>query len=149
VSVVDASVEIEASPKRVWEVVADPTNLPNWDHHIVAVEGVPSGGLTEGARYVTWVRFMGVRARAEVEVETLRPERYAKTRLGGILEGTVETWLDPLGDQRTRLRHRIEYSFIGGPLGRMAARGVKLLGASLLLRRGTLAQKRQVESERG
>lgn len=146
-SVVEASVEIDASPKRVWEVVADPRNLPNWDHHIVAVEGVPPGGLTEGTRYQTWVRFMGVRARADVEVVTLEPERYAKVRLGGILDGTVETWLDPLGDDRTTLRHRIEYRFIGGPLGRMAARGVKLLGASFLLRRGAVAQKRQAESE--
>jgi uncharacterized membrane protein len=147
VSVVEASVEIDASPKRVWEVVADPRNLPNWDHHIVAVEGVPPGGLAEGSRYMTWVRFMGVRARADVEVVTLEPERYAKTRLHGILEGTVETWLDRLGEHQTRLRHRIEYRFVGGPLGRMAARGVKLLGASFLLRRGTLAQKGQAESE--
>ncbi len=88
---------------------------------------------------------MGVRAKADMEVQALDLERYAKVRLRGILEGTIESWLDPLDGQRTKLRHRVEYRFIGGPLGRVAARGVKLLGAALLLRRGTLAQKRQVE----
>lgn len=144
-SVVEASVEVDAPPRRVWDVVADPTNLPRWDHHILTVEGVPSDGLTEGSRYRTWIRFMGVRAKVDTLVQVLEPERYAKSLLRGILEGTVETWLEPLDGQRTNLRHRVEYRFIGGPLGRVAARGVKLLGASLLLRRGTLAQKRQAE----
>lgn len=144
-SVVETSVEIDAPPERVWRVVADPNNLPKWDHHILTVEGVPAHGLTEGTTYRTWIRFMGMRARADVEVQVLQPRRYAKIRLRGLLAGTVETWLQPLDGRRTELRHRVEYRFIGGPLGRMAARGVKLLGASVLLRRGTLAQKRQVE----
>ena len=148
-SVVEASVEIDASPERVWEVVADPRNLPKWDHHVIEVEGVPHGGLTEGATYRTWVRFMGVRARADAEVLTFQPVRYAMVRLRGIVDGTIETWLDSLDGHRTRLRHRVEYRFIGGPLGRVAARGVKLLGASLLVRRGTLAQKRQIEGRLG
>jgi uncharacterized protein YndB with AHSA1/START domain len=145
VSVVEASVEIDAPPKRVWKVVADPRNLPKWDHHILAVEGVPPHGLIEGTRYRTWVRFMGVRAKADVQVQVLDPEHYAKMRLRGIVEGTIETWLEPLDVRRTMLRHRVEYRFIGGPLGRVAARGIKLLGASSLVRRGTLAQKRQAE----
>jgi len=138
-------VEIDAPPERVWRVVADPRNLPKWDHHILTVEGVPPSGLTEGTKYRTWVRFMGVRARADVEVQALEPDRYAKIRLRGILDGTIETWLDPMDGRRTKLRHRVEYRFIGGPLGRLAARGVKLLGAAFLVRRGALAQKRQVE----
>ncbi len=66
--------------------------------------------------------------------------------LRGILEGKVETSLHPLDGDRTLLRQRVEYRFIGGPLGGLAARGVKLLGASVLLKRGVLAQKRQAES---
>ena len=146
-SVVEAALEIDAPPERVWSVVADPNNLPRWDHHILTVEGVPSHGLTEGTRYRTWVRFMGVRARADLEVQALEPQRYARIELRGVLAGTVETWLQPLAGGRTRLRHRVEYRFIGGPIGRVLARGVKLLGASALLRNGALAQKRQVESQ--
>jgi uncharacterized protein YndB with AHSA1/START domain len=145
-SVVQASVDVEAPPERVWEVVADPTNLPRWDHRIEAVEGVPEGGLREGTEYVVTVRLMALRARVKVKVLELRPLEYSKVRMEGLLDGTVQTWLQPLESGDTRLRHRIQYRFKGGPFGRLAARGVKLLGASVLLRRGTQAQKLQVET---
>jgi uncharacterized protein YndB with AHSA1/START domain len=149
VSIVQASVEIDAPPERVWEVVSNPNNLPLWDPRIAAVEGVPPDGLREGTEYTTQIRFMGARAHVKVKVLGLRPQEYAKIRLGGLVNGTVETWLDPLDRTGTRLRHRVEYRFRGGPLGRLAARGVKLLGASTLLLRGTEAQKRQVEDRSG
>jgi uncharacterized membrane protein len=145
-SVVQASVDVEAAPERVWEVVADPTNLPRWDHHIEAVEGVPEDGLREGTEYTVTVRLMALRARVKVRVVDLRPQEYAKVRMEGLLDGTVQTWLERLEGGQTRLRHRIQYRFKGGPFGRLAARGVKLLGASMLLRRGTHAQKLQVET---
>jgi carbon monoxide dehydrogenase subunit G len=138
-------VEIEAPPERVWEVVSNPNNLPRWDHRIAAVEGVPSSGIQEGTEYSTEIRLMGARAHVNVKVLELRPQEYAKIRLSGLVNGTVETWLDPLDRAGTRLQHRVEYRFRGGPLGRLAARGVKVLGASALLKRGTQAQKRQVE----
>jgi len=145
-SVVETSVEVDAPRERVWKVVSDPTNMPAWDQHIVAVEGVPPTGLRQGVVYRTVLRFMGVKAHTEVEVLELVPPEYALLRLRGILEGKVETSLHPLDGDRTLLRQRVEYRFIGGPLGGLAARGVKLLGASVLLKRGVLAQKRQAES---
>jgi uncharacterized protein YndB with AHSA1/START domain len=145
VSVVRASVVVDAPPERVWEVVADPNNLPRWDHHIESMSGVPKGGVYEGARYEAHVRLMGVRTLVKVSVLELTPGKYAKVRLDGLLDGVVETWLEPVEGGATRLRHRVEYRFKGGPLGRLAARGVKLLGAALLLRRGTEAQKLQAE----
>lgn len=147
-SVVQASVVVDASPERVWAVVANPRNLPQWDSHIESVDGLPEAGVREGTEYTTTVRFMGVRTRVKVDVVELREEEYAKVRLGGLLDGTVETWLEPLGDGMTRLRHRVAYRFRGGPFGRLAARGVKLLGASMLLRRGAQAQKLQAEGPR-
>jgi uncharacterized membrane protein len=146
VSVVEASVDVQAPPERVWEVVADPRNLPRWDHHIESVDGVPEDGLREGTEYTATVRLVAVRARVGVKVVELRPHEYAKVRLDGLLDGTVQTWLEPVEGGGTRLRHRIQYRFKGGPFGRLAARGVNLLGASMLLRRGTQAQKLQVET---
>jgi hypothetical protein len=63
-----------------------------------------------------------------------------------MVEGTVETWLEPLDGGKTRLRHRVDYRFKGGPLGEITARAIRLLGATALLRRGIQAQKRQAES---
>ncbi len=146
VSVVQVSVDVDASPERVWSVVADPRNLPRWDRHVTDVRGVPPDGLRPGVEYVTEVRIMGVRVHGSAGVVELRAPEYAKVRMNGIVEGMVETWLEPLdGGGRTHLRHRVDYRFIGGPLGAFVAQAVKALGVTNILRNGTLAQKRQAE----
>lgn len=145
-SVVEVSEVIDAPPEAVWEIVADPNNLPLWDHHVYEVAGVPERGLDRGTEYRTAVRFMGAKAHASAKVLEIEPPRYSKVEVRGLLEGIVETWLEPLDGGRTRLRHRVEYRFKGGPIGSLAARAVRLLGASALLRRGIQAQKRHVES---
>jgi uncharacterized protein YndB with AHSA1/START domain len=145
-SVVEVAEVIDASPQAVWKVVANPENLPLWDHHIYEVEGVPEDGLARGTEYTTGVKFMGARAHATAKVVELDPGRYSKIELRGLVEGIVETWLEPLDGGRTRLRHRVDYRFKGGPVGELAARAIRLLGATTLLKRGVLAQKRQAEN---
>jgi carbon monoxide dehydrogenase subunit G len=146
VSVIEVEVEIDAPPDRVWEVVSDPRNLPRWDRRITAVRGVPRDGLREGNRYTTEIRFMGARISAESEVVEFRPPGYAKVRVSGVMDALVETWVKPAGTDGSILRHRVDYRLRGGPLGEIVARAVRLLGAQSLLKRGVLAQKRQVES---
>jgi carbon monoxide dehydrogenase subunit G len=138
-------VEVEAPSGRVWTVVADPRNLPNWDRHVVAVRGVPSGGLEVGTNYTTDIRFMGVTAHVHATVLDLEPERSSRIRLSGVLDGVVETRIEPIDGDRTRLIQDIDYRFRGGPLGAFAAGAVRNLGAASMLRRGVLAQKRQAE----
>jgi carbon monoxide dehydrogenase subunit G len=146
VSVVTASAEIEAPIELVWEVVSDPRNLPHWERHIVRVTGVPKEGLREGTRYVTEMRFMSVRANVKAEVLEWDPPRRATFQLVGLLDATVTTTVEPLGPDRTRLDHVVEYSFRGGPLGSVAARSLQLVGgAGYALRRGIAAQKHQIE----
>jgi uncharacterized protein YndB with AHSA1/START domain len=148
-TVVQVSVEVNASLERVWSVVADPRNLARWDRHVVGVHDVPEDGLSEGTEYTTEVRLVGVRAHSTSRVVEIRPPSYSKVRLGGLVEGIVETWLEPLDHgERTRLSHRVEYRFIGGPLGALAARAVKALGVASILTRGIEAQKRQAEEAR-
>jgi carbon monoxide dehydrogenase subunit G len=140
------SIEVDATPETVWRVVADPHNLTLWDRHIADVSGLPDGGLREGTRYTTEVRFMGARAHTISEVEELRAPAYARVRLEGVIDGTVESFLEPLdGGRRTRLTHTVEYRFRGGPIGALGARAVRMVGGPLVLRRGMLAQKRQAE----
>jgi uncharacterized protein YndB with AHSA1/START domain len=148
VSVVEVSEVIDAPPQAVWDVVADPKNLPMWDHHIYEVKGVPKTGLRPGTEYTTGVKFMGARAHASARVLELEPARYSKIELHGMIDGIVETWLEPMDGGRTRLRHRVAYRFKGGPIGEVAARAIRLLGATALLRKGVQAQKEQVERAR-
>jgi carbon monoxide dehydrogenase subunit G len=145
-SVTEVSVEVDAPPEEVWKVVSDPRNLPKWDQHIAEVAGVPKDGIVEGTEYRTQVRFFGAKTSATSKVVTLQPPEYAKVRVKGMLDATVETWLEPIGRKRTRLRHRVDFRFRGGSLGELAARTVNLLGAAAILKRGVQAQKRQVEA---
>jgi carbon monoxide dehydrogenase subunit G len=140
------TVEVRAPAQDVWNVIADPRNLLRWDRHISKVEGVPSSGLTKGSKYSTRVRFMGVSARLDAEVLDIDPPRYAKVRLRGLMDATVETTVTSLGNVRSRIEHVVDYDFRGGPLGKLAAKGLKMTGGPhLVLRRGTMAQKRQAE----
>ena len=143
---VSVSVDVEAPAEDVWKVVADPRNLPRWDRHIVAVEGVPATGLQKGTTYTTTVRFMGVRGRVTVDVVELDPPRHATMRLKGLVDATVRTTVSPLADGRSRLDHEVEYRFAGGGLGRLAAQALRLTGGpQFALRRGAMAQARQAK----
>jgi uncharacterized protein YndB with AHSA1/START domain len=145
---VRATVEVEAPPERVWRVVADPQNLPRWDRHIADVRGVPPDGLAAGTVYETDVQLAGIRSTVRVRVEEIDHPHFARIRLDGLIEAVVTTHLTPVGEARTRLDQEVDFRFRGGPVGRMAARALKLTGGpSLALRRGVLAQKRQVEDD--
>lgn len=140
------AVEIDAPPKRVWEVVGDPRNLPHWERHIVDVRGVRREGLEPGDEYVTVMRFLVVRTNVRARVIEWEPPRYSEIRLTGLLDATVITTVRPIGKTRSLLEHQVRYRFRGGPLGEFAARSLRAVGgAQLALRRGTLAQKREIE----
>ena len=146
-SVVELSVEVDAPPAAVWQVVANPRNLPRWDRHITAVEGVPDQGLSVGVRYSTELRFVGVAGIVDAEVLEWDPPRSSKILLRGFIEAVVFTRVEPLPRGRSRIVHEVRYGFRGGPVGSLAARALRITGGpQLVLRRGTLAQKRQIEA---
>lgn len=144
-SVISEAAVVDAPLDEVWHVIADARNLPRWNSHIREVRGAPDRELKEGDTYRARLRFVGVSADVRAEVLELEPERYAKVRLRGVVDATIETFAKSIGRERTRVEHRVEYRFPGGPLGELAARTVRLLGAPMILRRGLRAQKQQVE----
>jgi uncharacterized protein YndB with AHSA1/START domain len=139
------SVEVEASPEAVWDVTSDPRNLPHWERHIVEVRP-PAEPLGPGVAYEVVMGFMGVHATVPCLVEEWEPPWRARVHLGSLLDATVTTSIAKLPYDRSVLRHEVVYTF-RGPLGRFAAASVNAVGgAQLALRRGTLAQKREIES---
>ncbi len=145
-TVVEVLAEVEAPPERVWAVVSDPRRLSHWDRHVESVEGVPATGLAEGVRYTTVMRFLAVRGRVEAEVLEYEPPHRAVIRLTGLLDAIVTTTVEPLPGDRSLLKHVVDYRFRGGALGSLAARSLQMLGGpQLVLRHGTLAQKREIE----
>jgi len=143
---VEFDVVVDAPPEAVWEVISDPRRLPYWDRHIVRVEGVPAGGLLDGMRYTTEMRFFAFRSTIDGEVLEWDPPKRSTIRLTGLLEATVTSTIEPLAGDRSLLEHTVDYRFRGGPLGEIAARSLaRMGGAHLALRHGTLAQKRDIE----
>jgi uncharacterized protein YndB with AHSA1/START domain len=141
------SVEIDAPPERVWDVAADPRNLPRWQRNIASIEDLPPGGLRKGASYTVVMKFVAVRARIRADVLEWSPPGYACVRLSGLLDATVRTTITPIAGGRARLEHDVEYSFHGGALGDLAARSLGLVGgANLALKLGTLAQRHEIQS---
>ena len=145
-SVLEAETVVDAAPEAVWNVISDPHNLPMWDRRVAGVRDVPPAGLRKGSAYKVELKFMGVKASVLAKVLEYDPPSSSKVRLTGIMDATIETWVEPEGADRSRLRHRIDYGFRGGPLGSFAAQAVRMLGANALLRRGIEAQKRQAEA---
>lgn len=143
---VEVDAVIEAPPEAVWEVIADPGRLPHWDRHIVGVSGVPPSGLARGVRYTADMRFMWFHTTIHCEMIEWDPPRRATIRLTGLLDATVISSVEPLPGGRSVLEHVVDYRFRGGPLGEIAARSLaRVGGAYLALRRGTLAQKHEIE----
>jgi uncharacterized protein YndB with AHSA1/START domain len=139
------SVEIDASPKRVWKVVSDPRNIPYWERHVVSVRA-PEGAFGLGSIYTVVMRFMGIRVSVRGEILAWEPPSHATIRLRGPLDATIQTSVASLPRGRSVLRHEVTYSF-RGPLGRVVAAGLNAVGgAQLGIRHGTLAQKRQIEA---
>jgi carbon monoxide dehydrogenase subunit G len=146
-TVVSVALEVDAPPERVWEVISNPRNLPHWQRHITRVTGVPKSGLGEGASYTVDLRFLAVRAKIRARVLEWEPPRRVSVQLGGVLDGSVTSTVEPVGRNRSRLEHVVDYRFRGGPLGAVAARSLRTLGgARYVLRNGTLAQKREIET---
>jgi len=143
-STAEFSVEIDAPPEKVWEVVSQPANIPHWEKHVVSVR-VPDESLGEGSRYSVVMSFMGVRVTVRGEILAWEPPWHATIRLRGPLDATIDTTVSELPNGRSVLRHEVGYTF-RGPLGRVVAAGLNVVGgAQLGIRLGTLAQKRQVE----
>jgi uncharacterized membrane protein len=136
---------VEAPHEEVWRIVADPRNLPRWNRYIRSVRDVPEDGLAPGSRYTTQLSVLGLSVQVQAEVEEIDPPRFSRIRLSGPLEATVRTWVRPAGRNRSRLEHEVDYRLKGGPVGEVVARGLKVLGAPTLLKRGIRSQKHQVE----
>ena len=139
-SIAEFSVEVDAPPERVWEIVSDPGNIPHWERHVVSVH-VPDAGLGEGSRYTVVMGFMGVKVTVRGEILEWEPPTHATIRLRGPLDATIDTTVSKL----PRGRHEVTYRF-RGPLGGVVAAGLTAVGgAQLGIKHGTLAQKRQIE----
>jgi uncharacterized protein YndB with AHSA1/START domain len=147
-AIAEFSVEVNATPRRVWKVVSDPKNIPYWERHVVRVDMDDGDPWGVGSTYQVEMSFLGVRVKVRGEIAEWEPPSRAVIRLVGPLDATIVTTVASLPKGRSILRHEVTYSF-RGPLGNVVAAGLAAVGgAQLGIKRGTLAQKEHVEREK-
>jgi hypothetical protein len=112
-----AEVEVQASPERVWEVLTDFAAYPDWNPFIVKA----SGELVPGARLELHMRLAGRRPM------TLRPEvldadpgrtfRWlGRLLMPGVFDGEHRFTIQPTGPGRVRVIQHEEFRGLLAPL---------------------------------
>ncbi|TML09784.1 MAG: hypothetical protein E6F94_13385 [Actinobacteria bacterium] len=96
----ELSVEIARPLHEVWEYLIEPENVPEWQASASSSHQISDGAMGVGTHLEDERRFLGRRARSEVEVTEFEPERLFT--LHGIS-----------GPVRFTVRHRLERTATG------------------------------------
>jgi carbon monoxide dehydrogenase subunit G len=91
----ELSLDIARPVHEVWQYLTDPERVPEWQSSAVSSHQVSAGPMAVGTKLEDERRFLGRRARSEVEVTEYDPERLFT------LHGTS-------GPVRFTVRHRLE-----------------------------------------
>jgi carbon monoxide dehydrogenase subunit G len=71
----ELSVEIDRPVHEVWQYLTEPEHVPEWQASAVSSHQVSDGPMGVGTKLADERRFLGRRARSEVEVTEYEPER--------------------------------------------------------------------------
>ena len=124
---IERDIRIDAPPKRVYDVVMDPGRLEDWvtiHHHL---EDAPSGSLKKGSSLTQCLKLAGRRFKVRWTVAENEPCRRVVWEGKGPVGSharVVYEFGESSGADCTHFRYTNEYDLPGGPLGRIAGRGV-------------------------
>jgi uncharacterized protein YndB with AHSA1/START domain len=110
--VVSASREIAASPNRIFELIADPSQQPLWDGNDNLAEALPGQRVHSLGEVFTMTLTMGsIRENHIVEFEEGRRIAWLPSEPGRRPPGHLWRWeLEPLAGTRTRVTHTYDWS---------------------------------------
>lgn len=119
---VERTVEIAATPERIYEIIMDPACLERWVTIHTALEDAPEGQLQRGSELTQRLQLAGRGFTVHWKVVENRPARKVVWEGSGPLRSHagVTYELAPNGDGGTRFTYTNEFSLPGGPLGRVA-----------------------------
>jgi carbon monoxide dehydrogenase subunit G len=120
---VERSIEIEAPPERVYDLVMDPQRLEDWVTIHVGLRGAPPGELRKGSELVQCLKLAGRRFDVHWEVvQAEKPRRVVWEGKGPVHSRAKVVYdFDAATNGKTCFSYTNEYSVPGGPLGRIAA----------------------------
>ncbi|HYI80277.1 MAG TPA: SRPBCC family protein [Thermoleophilaceae bacterium] len=131
---VERSVEIAATPERIYAVIMDPNCLERWVTIHAALEDAPDGQLERGSELTQRLQLAGRGFTVHWKVTENLPARRVEWEGSGPMHSHagVTYELTPNGDGGTRFTYTNEFVLPGGPLGRVAGSVVKRVTGSEL-----------------
>jgi uncharacterized protein YndB with AHSA1/START domain len=130
---VERTIQLAASPERVYELVMDPARLEDWVtiHH--RLEDAPDGKLEQGSKLTQWLKLAGQKFRVRWTVVENEPCEHVVWEGSGPVASRAKVEYDfAREDHGTRFTYLNEYHLPGGPLGTLAGKTVSRLTASAL-----------------
>jgi uncharacterized protein YndB with AHSA1/START domain len=122
---VERSIEIAASPQRVYDVVMDPSQLEDWvtiHHHL---EDAPNGPLKKGSRLTQWLKLAGKKFIVRWTVVENDPcTRVVWEGRGPVASHARVVYELEGNSDGTMFSYLNEYELPGRALGRIAGRAV-------------------------
>ncbi len=118
---VHTSVDIDASPQKVWDVVMDPRRLESWVTTHEKASRAPER-LSSGSSFEQTLRLAGKSFDVRWTVVAAKEPHFAEWRGEGPRgsRARVTYKLEPLDGKRTRFGYQNEFELPGGLLGRAA-----------------------------
>ncbi len=127
---VSVSTDTTASPERVWQVLADPSRVPEWNAMHEGFTGDVPATLAEGTAYKQKVKLMGMPAEMAWKVTTaVAPERLEQAGDGPMGVKAKNRFMIAPAGQGSQITYEMEFA---GPAlnGPMAGMLEKQAGAS-------------------
>jgi carbon monoxide dehydrogenase subunit G len=124
---VEREIRIDAAPQRVYDVVMDPSRLEDWvtiHHHL---EDAPNGSLKKGSKLTQCLKLAGRKFKVHWTVVENDPCKLVVWEGKGPVGSHARvsySFGDSSGGNCTDFHYMNEYDLPGGPLGRIAGRGV-------------------------
>jgi carbon monoxide dehydrogenase subunit G len=140
----ERTIEIDAKPEEVYDVLMDPQRLGDWVTIHDELVDAPDAPLEKGDSLVQKMKVAGKKFKVSWDVDVAdRPSDISWSGDGPMGSKARATYrLEPNGNGGTRFHYKNEYDVPGGPLG-------KAVGKALLLAAGgeadaTLARLKKV-----
>ncbi len=118
---ISVSIEIDATPERVWNVVEPIERHVDWMHDAVAIRFVTDQTRGVGTKFLCDTRVGPIKLVDEMEITEWRPGAAMGVRHTGVVTGTGVFSLTPIDlARRTRFTWAEELIFpwwLGGPIG--------------------------------
>jgi uncharacterized membrane protein len=115
---VQRTIDIKAPVQRVYDFIAQPTNLPGIWPSMVEVSNVVT--RSGDARDFDWVyKMAGVRLKGHTTTEETRPGAFLRTRTEGAIQSTFRWTFKGLDGMGTKLTCEVEYTIPVPVLGKI------------------------------